>query len=214
MEEMKTLSIDSIACFMRKLLLHLIVVGLALLAGLWGLPQFAGAVEPLRLQDHATLPRSSVASFHHELQQLLERDGGTRELLDWLKRVYDARELAAVAAPQQLPWSTWNFPGWRWELTTPRGEHLIMACDAGALVVIRQGKTLEMSVMEVFEAQGAKRGSGYASGASTNHAAASSGSHLAAKSPYLARLYFYFAGPSGEVLPAQALPPPAINLFR
>ena len=211
---MKTLSIVSIACFTRKLLAQLIVVGLALLAGLRIIPQFAGAVEPARLQDNATLSHSSVANLQHELQQLLERDGGTRELLDWLKRVYDARELAAVAAPQQLPWSTWNFPGWRWELTTPRGQHLIMACDAGALVVIRQGKTLEMSAMQVFDAGDSKRDSRYANGASSHHATASSGSHLAAKSPYLARLYFYFAGPSREVLPAQALPPPAINVFR
>jgi hypothetical protein len=213
MEGMKTLSIDSLVCLARRLLPQLIL-GLALVGAMRGISQVAGAVEPVRLQETATAPQSSVVNYQRELQQLVERDGGTRELLNWLKRVFDAGELAAVAAPQQLPWTTWNSPGWRLELRTPRGEHLIMACDVGALVVIRQGRTIEMSAMDVLPASGSNRRSRYANGASTHHVSAASVSQLAAKSAYLAPLYFYFVGPAHEVLPSQALPPAAIDLFR
>lgn len=213
MEEMKTLSIYSLACLMLRWLPQLIL-GLTLVGGLQAIHQVAAAVEPSGLPESAMAAHVSAPNFRGELQQLIERNGGTRELLDWLKRVYDSGELAAVASSQQLPWTTWSFPGWRLELRTPRGEHLIMAYDVGALVVIRQGRTIEMSAMDALESSGSNRRSQYGNGASPHHVTAASASQLAAKSAYLAPLYFYFVGPTPEVLPSQALPPPAFSLFR
>jgi len=170
--------------------------------------------EPTLVRENTAANERSAAGFRQELQRLVERDASTRELLDWLKRAYDARELAAVTQTQQLPWTTWNAPGWRLELWGRRGEHLILAADAGALVAIRQGRGIEMSAMDVVEPNGSNRRSRYANGASTHHVTAASANNLAAKSAYLAPWYFYFAGPTSEVLASQALPPPAIQLIR
>ncbi len=210
---MKTLSIGSQSRLVGRIL-QTLAFGLVLLCA-WGkLPQVTVADEPTLTRENTAAFDSSAAEFRYELQQLVARGASTRELLDWLKRAYDARELAAVALPHQLPWATWNAPGWRLELWGPRGEHLILACDAGALVAIRQGRVIEMSAMDLIEPSGSNRRSRYANGASTHHVTAASANNLAAKSPYLAPLYFYFAGPSTEVLPSQALPPPAIQLIR
>jgi len=214
---METLSISSQSCLVDRIL-QTLVFGLVLLSA-WGtLPQVlthvAVANEPTLARVESSANDHSAANFRQELQRLVERDASTRELLDWLKRAYDARELAAVALPHQLPWTTWNAPGWRLELWGRRGEHLILASDAGALVAIRQGRAIEMSAMDLIEPSGSNRRSRYATGASTHHVTAASANNLAAKSAYLAPLYFYFAGPTPEVLPSQALPPPAIQLIR
>ena len=214
---MKTLSISSRSCLVDRIQPTL-VIGLVLLSAWGALPQVLThnvvANEPTPARIDSSANDLSAANFRQELQRLVERDASTRELLDWLKRAYDARELAAVALPHQLPWTTWNAPGWRLELWGRRGEHLILASDAGALVAIRQGRAIEMSAMDLIEPSGSNRRSRYATGASTHHVTAASANNLAAKSAYLAPLYFYFAGPTPEVLPSQALPPPAIQLIR
>ncbi|MEZ6077968.1 MAG: hypothetical protein R3C56_20550 [Pirellulaceae bacterium] len=119
-----------------------------------------------------------------------------------------------AALPHQLPWTTWNAPGWRLSYGGGAGSISFFAADAGALVAIRQGRGIEMSAMDVVEPSGSNRARDMPMVRAAHHVTASSVNNLAAKSPYLAPLYFYFAGPSSEVLPSQALPPPAIQLIR
>lgn len=195
-------------------ILPALVLGLVLPSAWWSVPQVAVAGEPALTPESTIANQRSAPDFCNELQQLVERDASTRELLDWLKRAYDARELAAVAMPHQLPWTTWNAPGWRLELWGAPGEHLILACDAGALVAIRHGRIIEMSAMDLLEPSGSNQRWRNANGAGAQHTTAASANNLAAKSIHLAQLYFYFVGPSTEVLPSQALPPPAIQLIR
>ncbi len=180
----------------------------------WALFQVAGSGEPAVMRENALASQQSAVDFREELEQLIDRDASTRQWLDWLKRANDARELAAVATSHQLPWTTWNAPGWRLELRGARGEHLILASDAGVLAAIRQGRIIEMSVMDLRASSGANRRWPYSHAANAQHVTAASATNLAAKSPDLAQWYFYFVGPASEVLPSHALPPPVIQLIR
>ncbi|MEO8269092.1 MAG: hypothetical protein ABI557_05195 [Aureliella sp.] len=210
---MNTLSIDVQTRLVRTIL-RVPVFGLVLLGASCSSPTFTKADEPTEMRGDTAVNNRSAAEYYNELQQLVQRNASTRELLDWLKRAHDARELATIVLPYQLPWTTWIAPGWRLDLRGARGEHLLLASGAGALVAIREGTVIEMSAMDLVEPRGSNRQSRYANGASRHHVRATSANNLAAKSPHLAPLYYYFAGPSSEVLPSQALPQPSIDLIR
>ncbi len=160
-----------------------------------------------------------VRDIPRELSELVEHRASPRELLEFLEPILLQGQMAQLPAAPQLAWSTWPYPGWRWEYSFSATERLILASDRGMLVVIRhiatrQGAKIEMSASDL-SALGALRGrSRLGHSSSQAHVSSASVAQLARKSPTLFTWYYYFAGPTAEIVSSDLLPPPPIDLLR
>jgi hypothetical protein len=91
------------------------------------------------------------------------------------------------------------------------GERLILATDGLVLVAIREGRQLEFSVHDLtggrsIHGRGGRGNTLLAEGISAQHVVAASAAELARKAPQLFPIYYYFAGPTQEIVSSRLLP--------
>jgi hypothetical protein len=145
-----------------------------------------------------------------ELRALLARQAPTSALASWAEGLYRQGRLLELGNAV-LPWTTWTAPGWRWEGTCAHGGKLILATDGIVLVAIREARQLEFSVHDLTLGRDSDgplgRGHGLlAAGISTQHVVAASAAELARKAPKLFPIYYYFAGPTQDIVSSRLLP--------
>ncbi len=166
---------------------------------------------------HGSLGHDSLANVHVELKQLLERRRSSRELLDFIMRLDSEGRLSQLGS-DQIAFSNWSQSGWRRELVDCRGQRIVLAGEGPLLIAICEQNTIELSIADLSHGTAGRRG--YAGtpqyfGHRTSgivHITAMSAGHLARQSTELSQYYYYFAGPSRELLGTAALPPPPIVL--
>jgi hypothetical protein len=137
-----------------------------------------------------------------ELRSLLTQQASTQVLASWAEGLYRQGRLLELGNAV-LPWTTWTAPGWRWEETCLTGERLVLATDGIVLVAIREGRQIEFSVHDLT---GGRDNTVLAPGISAQHVVAASAAELARKAPQLFPIYYYFAGPTQEIVSSRLLP--------
>lgn len=176
-----------------------------------------------RARTHSTAKAisnsSSARGIQRELSELIERRASTRELLAFIEPIVQQGELGLLPAAPQLAWSTWHYPGWRWEQQLSATERLILAHDRGMLVAIRhtsnrQVAKIEMSASDLWAASEMRGRSRLGRSSNSAHATATSVGRFATQYPTLFPWYYYFAGPTAEVVSSSVLPPPPIDMLR
>jgi hypothetical protein len=158
---------------------------------------------------------SQRANVALELQQMVAARTSTATLAAWAEGLLRQARLQELGFTQ-LPWTTWNAPGWRWEYTSSTGERLVIATDGMVMVVIREGRQLELAVRDLTQTLGGYGTTGgetlLAEGMSAQTSVASSAADLARKAPKLFPIYYYFAGPTQEIVSSRLLPYPPLPL--
>ncbi len=115
-----------------------------------------------------------------------------------------------------LPWTTLPITGWRWESATVKNGRIILAIEGPLVVAIYEASRskIEMSVHDYSEGNAVPRG--YAGtpryfahrSSSVQHVTAMSVKHFSNKAPELFKIYYYFAGPTREIVNREKLPRP------
>ncbi len=141
---------------------------------------------------------SEPPSTRYEFQCLITRNPSTAQILAVIAELNDNGRLWELGN-STLPWSTWPVPGWRWETTLGNGERIILAADGNLLVVIRQGRVIDFSVLDLSPRQSRNR-------RDTAHITVGSTRELALRAPNLFTIYYYFAGPTSEISSSRLLP--------
>lgn len=167
------------------------------------------AAEP-RFEPAVTQPW--LASPRAELQRLLVNNAAPSQLLPFVEQLYLAGRLQELGSGG-LPWADWTGAGWRWETRLPGGARVVLATDGLVLVAIRVGRVLEFSVLDLTAAGGmaearSRSSSLLANRAAVEHITAASAGDLARKAPDLFPMYYYFAGPTAEIVSSHLLPRP------
>lgn len=146
------------------------------------------------------------------------RNGSTRGLLTFTKHLVRTGRLHELG-DGNLAWTTMAIPGWRWETVNQRGERLVLAVDGPFVVAICQGKSIEMSICDLSDGTALPRGyAGSAKyfsqrGSSTQHVTAHSEQHFSRSSPELFKAFYYFAGPTREIVSHGSLPSSPVDLI-
>ncbi len=154
--------------------------------------------------------------------QLVDQRSSTSELLDCVLQDFEESRFAqgqlAQVCSDQLSFTNWNISGWRREFITRRGERIIIASDGPLWVVIRESRNIEFSVCDMSHGRFTEPGltvspryAGYQS-SRKQHIQATSAEHFARKNAELFRIYYYFAGPTSEIVSSHALPAPAFKM--
>ncbi len=169
---------------------------LALVLAICFSTQRISAIEP------ATVP-AVWRNATDELHRLIAAGANTGELLSLTEQLYLAGRLWELRSPS-LPWATWNGPGWRWETRLPNGVRIVLASDGIVLVAIRERGRIEFSALDLTQLTGSREAYGYHG--PTAHVAAASAHDFGLKSPGLFRIYYYFAGPTTEIVSSHLLP--------
>ncbi len=145
-----------------------------------------------------------------ELQRLILGGANTAELLAFAEQLYLAGRLWELRCPS-LPWSTWSVPGWRWEATLPNGVRIVLASDGIVLVAIRERGMIEFSALDLTRIKSAHQCKGFKG--PTVHLTAANSRDFGLRAANLFRIYYYFAGPTREIVSSHLLPHPPITAY-
>lgn len=161
--------------------------------------------ESTQLQPWSASPRA-------ELHRLLVSNAAPSQLLPFAEQLHLAGRLQELGSGG-LPWAGWTGPGWRWETRLPGGARVVLATDGLVLVAIREGRVLEFSVLDLTVGGGMAEARTRSSGLLVNrtaveHITAASAADMARKAPDLFPMYYYFAGPTAEIVSSHLLPRP------
>lgn len=141
------------------------------------------------------------------LHRLILGGANTAELLAFTEQLYLTGRLWELRCPS-LPWSTWAVPGWRWEATLPNGVRIVLASDGVVLVAIRECGRIEFSALDLTRVRSSRVSRGFSG--PVVHMAAASVRDFGLRSADLFRIYYYFAGPTREIVSSHLLPHPPL----
>lgn len=139
------------------------------------------------------------------LHRLILGGANTAELLAFTEQLYLTGRLWELRCPT-LPWSTWAVPGWRWEATLPNGVRIVLASDGVVLVAIRECGRIEFSALDLTRVRSPRVSRGFSG--PVVHMTAASARDFGLRSANLFRIYYYFAGPTREIVSSHLLPHP------
>jgi hypothetical protein len=169
-------------------------------------------VRPLPAQTFVSELRNLPASQEaQQLSRLLDKTATTRELLAFIEELHQTGRLGRLGNGN-LPFTTLDISGWRWETTDESGERVILAADGPILVAIRLSRTLSMSIQDLSSGSALKRGYAQTSRyfghtrLAAQHLTAHSPSHLSRRDPEMFQWFYYFAGPLTDIFAAVTLP--------
>lgn len=145
-----------------------------------------------------------------ELHRLILGGANSAELLAFAEQLYLTGRLWELRCPS-LPWSTWAVPGWRWEATLPNGVRIVLASDGIVLVAIRERGMIDFSALDLTRLHTAYKSTGYSG--PTIHLTAANPRDFGLRAAKLFRIYYYFAGPTREIVSSHLLPYPPVSAY-
>lgn len=176
------------------------LAGIYLLCAFGSPTKLLSASEPAATVNVQTNP--NVA-----LHRLILGGANTAELLAFTEQLYLTGRLWELRCPS-LPWSTWAVPGWRWETTLSNGVRIVLASDGIVLVAIRECGRIEFSALDLTRVRSPRVSKGFSG--PVVHMTAASARDFGLRSANLFRIYYYFAGPTREIVSSHLLPHPPI----
>ena len=160
-----------------------------------------------------TSSQAIAQSKSENITKRLESVRSSRELLTQFEWMLREGRLLELDQPL-LPWDRLPTRGWRWEGYTAAGDHLVLAIDGPFVVAIRESHrdTIELSLVYIPNAPPLPTYEDFARTRrlpSPRHVSWMNAKQLEVKDRELAKLYFYFAGPTRSIPSSKVLPQPS-----